>query len=121
MVTMTFQDFDKFDRKPFAERLTKVVTTFYPFYSEAFVLSLNAKFGSGKTTFLKMWQSYLQAEHKIEVLYINAWATDYDDAPILPITSALLDHVAPTGASKDLKKSLRQVLGTLALTGINVS
>jgi len=65
----SFDSFDKFNRKPFAERLTRVLTKFYPFYDEAFVLSLNARFGSGKTTFLKMWKHDLESKHAINVVY----------------------------------------------------
>ena len=53
-------DKDKFQRKPFADRLTKAITCFSPLVEGTYVLSLNACFGSGKTTFLKMWQ------HKLE-------------------------------------------------------
>lgn len=128
MTTIDFATFDKFGRKDFADRLTKVITAFYPFYSEAFVLSLNARFGSGKTTFLKMWQNQLEEDDKLfKVVYINAWETDFDDEPIIPIISALLDSLDTK--EKPLKTNLKKALGTLALytngvidhvTGINV-
>lgn len=53
MCDQTFDNFDKFERKKFAERLTTVISTFFPFSDDAFVLSLNAKFGSGKTIWKK--------------------------------------------------------------------
>jgi hypothetical protein len=77
---ITFDDFDKFQRKDFADRLTTVISTFYPFHDEVFVLSLNAKFGNGKTTFLKMWQHQLE-QTGYQTIFINAWETDFDDEP----------------------------------------
>lgn len=129
MKKLTFKDFDKFQRKQFADRLTTVISTFHPFYDEAFVLSLNARFGSGKTTFLKMWQSQL-IDNDFSVIYINAWETDFDDEPLVPIISALLDGLNSGKGVKKLKTALRGTLGTVALasnnmlnhiTGVNVN
>ena len=113
---LNFKDFDKFQRKPFADRLTTVISNFYPFYNEAFVLSLNAKFGAGKTTFLKMWQNQLK-EDDFTVIYINAWETDFDDEPLIPIISALLDGITAGRGLKELKAVLRGTLGTVVLAG----
>ena len=40
--------------------LTNVLTSEYKFEEESYVLSLNAKFGDGKTTFLTQWEKYLK-------------------------------------------------------------
>lgn len=113
---INFQDFDKFERKQFADRLTTVISNFYPFYNEAFVLSLNAKFGAGKTTFLKMWKNQLMKDD-FTVIYINAWETDFDDEPLIPIISALLDGITTGQGLKELKDVLRGTLGTVVLAG----
>lgn len=113
---LNFQDSDKFQRKHFADRLTTVISNFYHFYNEAFVLSLNAKFGAGKTTFLRMWQNQLQQED-FTVLYINAWETDFDDEPLIPIISAFLDGINTGQGIKKLKTVLRGTLGTVVLAG----
>ena len=89
---ITFEKFDKLGRKEFADRLTTIITKFYPFHDEASVLSLNAKFGAGKTTFLEMWKNQL-TEDGFSVISINAWETDFDDEPLIPIISALLDGI----------------------------
>jgi len=115
---ITFQDFDKFGRKQFADRLTTVISKFYPFYDEAFVLGLNAKFGAGKTTFLKMWQNQLKAAG-FTVIFINAWETDFDDEPLIPIIGALLDGITTGKGLKKLKTVLQGTLGAVALTSNN--
>jgi hypothetical protein len=119
MNEMTFDSFDKLERKGFAERLTKVITTFYPFANSAYVLSLNASYGSGKTTFLRMWKSFLEGEG-YEVVYLNAWETDFDNEPLIPIASALLKEINPNTAGEKTKKALQGVLGVAALVGNSV-
>ncbi len=121
MTNLTFSDFDKFERKDFADRLTKVISTFYPFYDEAFVLSLNAEFGSGKTTFLKMWQHQL-GQDGYKVLYLNAWETDFDDEPIIPIISTLLEGIGKdneTKVTKEVTTTLKAVLAVCTLEVID--
>ncbi len=113
---ITFEEFDKFQRKPLAKRLTKAISAFYCFTDGAYVLSLNAKFGSGKTTFLKMWEQYLISE-KYEVIYLNAWETDFDEDPIIPLTACLLENIKTGNNFEKTKNALRGVLGATALIG----
>jgi hypothetical protein len=106
-------DKDKFQRKPFADRLTKAITCFSPLVEGAYVLSLNACFGSGKTTFLKMWQHKLEIDqHK--VIYLNAWDTDFDEDPVIAILHSLLENIKPKSRSK-LRKTLKAGLGIISV------
>lgn len=113
---ISFAAYDKFQQKPFADRLTKAISRLYSFSEEAYVLSLNAKFGSGKTTFLKMWKTDLTGQG-FEVMYLNAWETDFDEDPIIPLTSCLLDYIKSGKGAEKAKKALRGVLGATALVG----
>lgn len=115
-MSMTFENFDKLDRKPFADRLTKAISNFYKFIDGAYVLSLNAKFGSGKTTFLKMWEhDLIQKGHK--VIYLNAWETDFDEDPIIPLAACLLAKLGDRQFELDAKTALKALLGATALIG----
>lgn len=120
---LSFNDHDRFKRKDFAEKLTKAIQTFSPFYNDAYVLSLNAPYGSGKTTFIEMWRHMLLNEHDISCIYINAWEHDFDDEPLVAILSTLLAH---TNNSKALKEAALAAIGSTAndfvskLTGVNV-
>ncbi len=116
---LTFENFDKLGRKEFADRLTTVITKFYPFYDEAFVLSLNAKFGAGKTTFLEMWKNQLM-EADFKVISINAWETDFDDEPLIPIISALLDGIPSDKKFAEAKNALKGTLATIAFAANDV-
>ena len=82
---------DLLGREQFAKQLTELVKTSTAAHEEAFVLSLNAKFGSGKTYFLELWQDYLKRtnEDEFQTIYINAWESDYANDPIIPIIAAL--------------------------------
>lgn len=113
-MNITFDSFDKLGRKQLAERLTRVISTFYPFTKEAYVLSLNASFGSGKTTFLSMWKSSLEAEG-YNVIYLDAWESDFDDEPLIPIISTLMGAIRPTTIGEKTKAALRGALGATAL------
>ncbi|HPD83822.1 MAG: P-loop NTPase fold protein [Alphaproteobacteria bacterium] len=112
---ITFDNFDKFDRKPFADSLTQAISTFYPFYEESYVLSLNATFGSGKSTFLKMWKHNLEKQG-YKVIHINAWKSDFDEDPIIHIVGSLLENIKTGTGLKKTKNALKKVLGASALT-----
>jgi hypothetical protein len=74
----------KLDRKKYALILTDIVNT----YSDGFVLAINNEWGTGKTTFVKMWQQYLNIE-SFQTVYFNAWENDFDSNPLVPIMSEL--------------------------------
>lgn len=69
-------EFDLLDRKPHIKTLTNFVKDI----ANPTVIAINGRWGDGKTTFVKMWQQYLEDED-IESIYFNAWENDlYDDA-----------------------------------------
>ena len=112
---LTFENFDKLGRGDFAARLTKAIQTFYPYHEGAYVLGLNAPYGTGKTTFLEMWKSELENE-KYKVVNINAWETDFDDEPIIPIANALIEQLGNDGKGEKLKRAAKAFTGAFALT-----
>lgn len=63
---------DIFGRKPLGEGLTNLITS----VSQPMVIALDAQWGSGKTTFLKMWAGELRKQ-KIPVIYFDAFENDY--------------------------------------------
>ena len=69
---------DALDRKDLARRLTQLVE----FSITPYTLALDANWGEGKTTFLKMWQADLQ-KSGFQCVYYDAWASDfcYDSFP----------------------------------------
>lgn len=124
----TFEKHDKLNRHGFAQSLTKSIERFYLFSDDAYVLSLDAPFGSGKTMFVKMWRHYLHKHEpdKFETIYFNAWKHDYFDNPTIPLLIELLKKVEKESPEKvsPLKKALAVVTVGLddaskQLTGIS--
>ncbi len=74
----------KLERLGQAVALTSVITG----YADGFVLSLNNPWGTGKTTFVKMWRAHLEKEG-FTTLYFNAWENDYDANPMVALMSEL--------------------------------
>ena len=52
------------------------------------VISVNATWGDGKTTFMKMWAAHLR-QNNIIVTDLNVWDSDHSNNPLNAITSSL--------------------------------
>lgn len=74
----------KLERQQYAEVLTEIVEL----YSDGFVLAINNEWGTGKTTFVKMWQQHLK-NNDFKTVYFNAWENDFDNNPLVAIMSEL--------------------------------
>lgn len=74
----------KLNRLQYAEVLTDVVAN----YSNGFTLAINNEWGTGKTTFVKMWQQHLKNKG-FSTLYFNAWENDFQDDVILTLMSEI--------------------------------
>lgn len=74
----------KLAREPYAKVLSGIVNTF----TDGFVLAINNEWGTGKTTFVKMWQQKLKNEG-FKTIYFNAWKNDFDSNPLVALMSEL--------------------------------
>ncbi len=75
---------DLLDRQSEIKNLTPIILN----VQAPLVLSLDSSWGTGKTTFVKMWRACLQKEKKQSV-YFNAWETDYAEDPLIVLVSEL--------------------------------
>ncbi len=89
------------DRKQYALILTQIITN----YTSGFVLGLNSTWGTGKTTFVKMWQQHLKNEG-FKTLYYNAWENDFEKDVFVALISELeqLKENKTEKAFKNIKK-----------------
>jgi predicted KAP-like P-loop ATPase len=71
---------DLLARKGSAEILTDFISSL----DEPFVLAIDSPWGTGKTTFLKMWLQYAKNK-KVSCLYFNAWENDFSDSPLVSL------------------------------------
>lgn len=79
-----FKD-DKLNRVQYASILRSIVDTYS---STSCVLSINGEWGTGKTTFVKMWVEYMK-RLGYRTIYFNAWETDYIEDPFIAILGEL--------------------------------
>lgn len=97
----------KLEREPFAKILTSVIDC----AEGGFTMALNGSWGTGKTTFVRMWQKYLgKAGYK--TAYINAWEMDFATNPLVSILGEVgsltgKDNKAFKRIIKALPKSVR--------------
>ena len=116
-MTKTFSNFDKFGLEAFADELTRYLQIESKFVDESYVLSLNSEFGSGKSTFFEMWANKLKSvKNTFEVVYINAWESDFQGDPLLAIVSYLLDILQP---GKDIEP-IKETAGKLCKFALSV-
>lgn len=79
---------DALQRKSFGEALSNLVSR----STDELVVSLDGKWGEGKTTFVRMWQGLLK-ENGIPSIYIDAFQNDYTEDAFISIASAITAYV----------------------------
>ena len=90
---------DLLSRKEPAEVLTHLVGSI----EGPCVLAVDAEWGAGKTTFLKLWAQHLR-NNEFPVVEFNAWETDHSDDPFVALSSELME-----GLRKYLDKAERTI------------
>lgn len=80
---------DRLCRSQYAYSLCNIINA----YSDTgCVISINGEWGTGKTTFVKMWQKHLQSIN-YRTIYFNAWETDYVSDPLVALLGELKEIV----------------------------
>ena len=94
---------DLLDRKESVEVLTHLVRSF----EGPCVLAVDAAWGNGKTTFLKIWAQYLRNE-RFPVVEFNAWETDFSGDPFVALSTELTEGLQEyTKTDKDKPLELK--------------
>jgi hypothetical protein len=101
---------DKLNR----EQSALVLTELFSSIKGAFSVSLNAPWGMGKTTFIRMFRQHL-LNQRFPVIYFNAWETDFQDNPLIAFIGEIgsgIDELKKSGfetegARKSYKKMKR--------------
>lgn len=95
---------DLLDRSKIAAALTKVISI----STNGLVVSLNAPWGYGKTTFLKMWAASLRNAN-FRVVYFSAWESDFTDDPLVALLAELKSY-SKTLKSAPLEQAVESVI-----------
>ena len=100
---------DLWDRRRLGEQLTNYVDRL----NCGAVLALDARWGEGKTWFVRHWAKHLtDTEHN--VVYLDAFANDYLDDPFLVITSEITNILKK---DKSTKKRVSKLIELSASVG----
>jgi hypothetical protein len=95
----------KLDRQKYASILTEIINS----YSDGFVLAINNKWGTGKTTFIKMWEQDLKNKN-YQTVYFNAWENDFENNPLVALMGEL-----KTLTKKDTEPEFQNTLKKAAI------
>lgn len=75
---------DQLDRKKYIHALTNAAFV----YKDGAVIALNGAWGTGKTTFVRMWAQHLK-NNGFPVIYYNAWEDDISEEPLFSLLRGL--------------------------------
>ena len=84
----------KLNRKIYADVLTELLRS----GNEGFVMALNNKWGTGKTSFVKMWKYHLE-NIDFQTIYFNAWENDFENNALTALIGELKPIVKPSSQS----------------------
>lgn len=79
---------DKVSREKSAQLLTHYVSSI----KQPYVLAIDGKWGTGKSTFIEMWLPVL-SQQKITTVLFNAWEADYHDDVLAPLIFEFTESV----------------------------
>ena len=89
------------------------------------VLSVDAAWGAGKTTFLKIWAQHLRNQ-EFPVVEFNAWETDFSEEPFIALSTELMEGLkgyADTSLTQkigDMKEKAKKIVLRTAPGGIRL-
>jgi predicted KAP-like P-loop ATPase len=106
---------DIFGRKSFGDRLTNIVKA----VETPLVTLLDAPWGLGKTTFIKMWIGELN-KNRIPAIYFDAFANDYQEDAFIAISSEIISELDRRKAeSTSVDKFKRNAVGVAKIIGLS--
>lgn len=96
--TEGFSEKDIFQREKFGERLARLFVN----TNENVVVALDAPWGEGKSTFIKMWKGHVefQREKKLKTIYFDAFANDYQKDPFIALSAELYEMISDEDINK---------------------
>lgn len=108
---------DIFNRKPFGETLLNLIQN----TEDELVLALDAPWGEGKSTFIRMWQGLLK-EKDVPHVYFDAFENDYQADPFLAISSQIYSLIDEGDEEnhKEFKEKATSALKVVGRAGLRI-
>jgi hypothetical protein len=115
---------DKLALKPFCEKLEQFVIIDHDFAEGSLVVALTSPFGTGKSTFLRMWKNDLDRRRinqvdTPEAVILNAWELDYCEDPLFAILAKLIKAVPKTDDGK--VKAVREAVADFGHFALSIA
>jgi hypothetical protein len=108
--------YDALGRKESAEILTQFISSI----REPFVLAVDSAWGTGKTTFIKMWKQHLVGEG-YKCIYFNAWENDFSDDPLVSLIGEVGASLDSLGIDKTKKAKVKTIFNKIKKDGAKLA
>ncbi|MBM7558113.1 KAP family P-loop NTPase fold protein [Halanaerobacter jeridensis] len=103
---------DVLNRRESAEILTNLVSS----TEKSFVLAINSEWGTGKTTFLRMWEKYLENKG-FTTLFFNAWRNDFSNDALVSLIGEIETAIKEVKKEHDEISDLERYMEKIKDTG----
>src|SRR5690606_23738482 len=103
---------EELSRKETGEGLTEFVLS----ANDSVVVCIDAPWGQGKTTFLRMWEQHLK-NNDIPTIYFNAWESDFSDDALVCLIGEISSSINELSKTGDESK-VREYLGKTKDIGV---
>ncbi len=103
---------DRLHRRELADSYRELIERL-PEKNDAWVLNLDAKYGSGKTYFISNWQKDLTLNHQYITLHFDAWKHDFTEDPFTSFAAEIIDQMYEKAKDRKFKKKLQDGLKEL--------
>lgn len=114
-MNLKLEDIVPDSQKPFAKcklgrkQCAPVLKSIIQACPAGFVISVDGQWGSGKTTFMKMWKAYLENDG-YKTIYYNAWESDYMEDPLL----SLIAEIRNVDKNKEAKDQMKDIVSNVS-------
>lgn len=105
---------DALNRRDSGEALTEFVLS----ANDSVVVCVDAPWGQGKTTFLRMWEQHLK-NNDIPTIYFNAWESDFSDDALVSLIGEISASITELSKTGDESKA-REYLGKTKDIGVTL-
>ena len=105
---------DRMNRGGDIEKLTRLIGGM----TEPFTLCINASWGAGKTTFVKLWKDALK-EQGINSIYFSAWEEDFTREPLIALLGEMQGYVNEH-LDKTIKEKMGEVIKSFTEVGVRL-
>ena len=101
------------------EQNALILTQLFSNIEGAFTLSLNSPWGTGKTTFIRMFRQHL-LNNGFPAIYFNAWETDYQDNPLIAFIGEISSGIDELKKQGFETESAKKVFKKIKKTGKDI-